>query len=232
MSLRRSTSSTLRAVPLRKQDLSVHGSAAPPAHEGYLTASPDSSADRGSCSRAACSPKAGETNTCRETPPVAGRRRWGCGSTLDAIVKVGDTVALEDPGALKLDVLGSEVVEKAAPSAEEQRDQMDLEFVEDAGSECELRGAGTVDQHVLVAGSLLGLGHRGSDVGHVAYQRPRPRGAVGPPAGEDEDRHAVVVVAAPAVGRVEGAAAGDHRPGGHELVVHLAIHTRRASRDT
>jgi len=35
MSLRRSTSSTLRPTPQRKQDLSVHGSAAlPRAHEG------------------------------------------------------------------------------------------------------------------------------------------------------------------------------------------------------
>jgi hypothetical protein len=71
-----------------------------------------------------------------ETPPVAGRRRWGLALTLDAIVQVGDTVALEDPGAFKLDVLGPEVVEKAAPLAEEHRDEMDLEFVEDAGSEC------------------------------------------------------------------------------------------------
>ena len=52
---------------------------------------------------------------------------------------VGDTVLpLEDPGELQLDVLGSEVVEEAAPLAEEHRDEMDLELVEDAGSEREL----------------------------------------------------------------------------------------------
>src|SRR5829696_10025622 len=109
------------------------------------------------------------------------------------------------------------MVEKSAPLAEEYRDEMDLEFVEDAGSECELRGSGTVHQHVPAARSLLGLGHRSLHVGHVAHQRPPPHYAVGLPASEDEDRHAVVVVAAPAVRRVEGSTAGDDRPGGHEL---------------
>jgi hypothetical protein len=42
-------------------------------------------------------------------------------SALDAVVHVGDTVPLEDPGALELDVLGSEVVEETAPLAEEHR---------------------------------------------------------------------------------------------------------------
>jgi len=59
---------------------------------------------------------------------------------------VGDTVLpLEDPGALQLDVLGSEVVEEAAPLAEEHWDEMDLELVEDVGSGRELRGSGAVD---------------------------------------------------------------------------------------
>jgi hypothetical protein len=54
--------------------------------------------------------------------------RWT--SALDPVVHVGNTgVALEDPGALELDVLGAEVVEEAAPLAEEHRDEMDLEFV-------------------------------------------------------------------------------------------------------
>ena len=80
-------------------------------------------------------------------------------SALDPVVHVGDAaLPLEDPGALQLDVLGIEVVEETAPLAEEHRDEMDLELVEDAGGECELRGSGAVDQHVLVARSLLGLG--------------------------------------------------------------------------
>ena len=63
---------------------------------------------------------------------------------------------------------------ETAPLAEEHRDEMDLDLVEDAGGERELRGSGAVDQHVLVARNLLGLGHRGPDVGHIVNQRPLP----------------------------------------------------------
>ncbi len=52
---------------------------------------------------------------------------------------MGDTIPLEDPGALEPDVLGIKAVEETAPLAEEHRDEMDLELVEDAGSECQLR---------------------------------------------------------------------------------------------
>ena len=46
-------------------------------------------------------------------------------------MQVGDTgLPLEDPGALQLEVLGTEVVEEPAPLAEEHRDEMDLELVE------------------------------------------------------------------------------------------------------
>src|SRR3954451_10824475 len=42
-------------------------------------------------------------------------------------------------------------------------------------------------------------------------------------AGQDEDRHAIVVVAAPAASGLERAAAGDNRPSRHELIDDLAI---------
>jgi hypothetical protein len=106
---------------------------------------------------------------------------------------------------------------------------MYLELVEDAGSERELRGSGAVDQNVLVALSLLGLGHRGPDVGRVGNQRPLPRLAAGLPPGEDEDREAVVVVAAPVVRELEGPPAGDDRPGGLHLVFDLAVDSRQTT---
>jgi len=56
-------------------------------------------------------------------------------------VHVSDTVLpLEDPGALQLDLLGSEALGQTAPLAEEHRDDMELDLVEDAGRKCELRG--------------------------------------------------------------------------------------------
>src|SRR5207247_5766842 len=96
------------------------------------------------------------TTTRRARPPESSielKKRGPLTSALDPVVQMGHTVPLEDPGALELDVLGSEVVEETAPLAEEHRDEMDLELVEDAGRECELRGSGAVDQHVLVARS-------------------------------------------------------------------------------
>jgi hypothetical protein len=96
-------------------------------------------------------------------------------SAPDPVVHVGDTgLPFDDPGPLQLDVLGTALVEETAPLAEERRDEMDPELVEDAGSECELRGSGAVDQHVLVARGPLGLGHRRPDVGTWVNQRPLP----------------------------------------------------------
>ena len=76
----------------------------------------------------------------------------------------------------------------------------------------ELRGSGPVDQHVLVAGSVLGIAHGGGEVAHVVHQRPLGLTGGCRVAAEDVDGHAVVVVAAPAARRLEGPAAGDHGP--------------------
>ena len=48
-------------------------------------------------------------------------------------MQMGGTVALEDPGALQLDLLGIEVVEETAALPEQHRDEMDLELVEHSG---------------------------------------------------------------------------------------------------
>ncbi len=142
---------------------------------------------------------------------------------------MGDTaLALEDPGALQLDLLRSEALEQAAPLAEEHRDDMELELVEDTGCNCELRRSGAVDQHVPVARGLLGPSHRTRDVAQVGDQRPLPQ-IGGVVAGEDEDRRAVVVVAAPATGRLEGPPTGDDRAGGHQLVHDLAVDAARTA---
>ena len=73
-------------------------------------------------------------------------------------------LSFEDPGAFQLDVLGIEVVEEPAPLAQEHRDEMYLELVENTGGERELCDRGAVDQHIVVARSVLGPGDRGADV--------------------------------------------------------------------
>src|SRR5262245_7551918 len=148
-------------------------------------------------------------------------------SAMDTVAHVRDSsLSLEDPGALELDLLGSEALEQTAPLAEEHRNDMELDLVEDAGREPELRGSGTVDEHVPVARGLLGSIHRIRDVVHVRDPRPLLQfGRI--VACEDEDRHAIVVVAAPTARRLEGPPAGDDRSGRHELFDDLAVDTAR-----
>ena len=97
-----------------------------------------------------------------------------------------------------------------------------------ASASCAIAGA--VDQDVPVPGGLLGRGHRRRHVVHVGDQRPLLDLARGLVAGENEDRDAVVVVAAPIARRLDRSAAGDDRPGGHELVDHLAVDVPQAAR--
>jgi hypothetical protein len=71
-------------------------------------------------------------------------------------VHVGHTgLALEDSGALELDLLGTESLEQAAPLAEEHRDDVELDLVEDAGCERQLRDSGAVDRTFLSPAASL-----------------------------------------------------------------------------
>src|SRR6266540_3008101 len=151
-------------------------------------------------------------------------------SALDAVVHVGDAaLSLEDPGALEGDLLGREPVEQTSSLAEKHRDDMKLDLVEDAGAECELCDSGTVHQHVLVPRGLFGLRHRTRDAADVGHERPLRDVDAGLVSSDDEDRHAVVVVTAPAAGRLEGPPASDDRAGGHELVNDLAVDAARTA---
>jgi hypothetical protein len=89
---------------------------------------------------------------------------------------------------------------------------VDLDLVEDSGRECELRDAGAADEDVLFASGLLRAGRCGLALGTAWI-------CTGVLATEDEDRHAVVMVAAPAFRELEGPAASDHRAGVHHLAV-------------
>jgi hypothetical protein len=60
-------------------------------------------------------------------------------------------------GQLGLDVVRAEVVEQAAALPEEDRDQVDLQLVEQPGAQALLGGVGAVQQDVLVPGGGLGL---------------------------------------------------------------------------
>ena len=77
-------------------------------------------------------------------------------------MEVGDAVAFEHTGALQLDLARVHVVEEAAPLPEEDGDHVQLELVEEAGGERELRDGGAVDEHAAVAAASLAPGKAAS----------------------------------------------------------------------
>src|SRR5207245_4288632 len=85
------------------------------------------------------------------------------------------------------------------------------------------RGDRPVDEHVLGAGSVLGIAGCGMMVADIVRGRPFGRRRGCRVAAEDVDGYAVVVVASPALGGVEGPTSGDHGTGGHGLVYDLAV---------
>jgi hypothetical protein len=82
---------------------------------------------------------------------------------------------------------------------------MDLELVEEAGHDGELRDSGALDKHVPEVRGPLGLGQRDRDVIHVGDVRPVADIDAGLTPAEDPDRHAVVMVAVPPARRLKGA---------------------------
>ncbi len=63
-------------------------------------------------------------------------------SLADAVAKVGHaTFSLENSDLLQLALFGAEVLEQRPPFAEQDRDQVDLELVEEPSGECALRDA-------------------------------------------------------------------------------------------
>jgi hypothetical protein len=156
-------------------------------------------------------------------PVFFGRRRVTSGPLTWAWLlngQWGEDSDLENP-------LRIEAVEQPASLSEQHRDDVELELIEDTGRQRELRDRGAVHRDLLVAGGLLGASHGGFDVGDVGHERPAADVDPRLVAAEDEDRHAVVVIAAPAAGRLEGAGARHDRPRGVQLVEDLAVDVLR-----
>src|SRR5918999_5871285 len=93
-------------------------------------------------------------------------------SAADAIADMRDAVLpREHPDALELDVPGPEALEEPAALAQQHRDDVDLELLQQARSKRTLRGAGAVDEDVPVPRRLSRPCHRRRDVRHVGHER-------------------------------------------------------------
>ena len=132
-----------------------------------------------------------------------------------------DVSVLEPSDEVEFDVITTEVVEQPSAVPEEDLDQVDLHLVHVPGPEERLGRARPMDHDRPVPGGRAGLTGAVLDVGDES-RVARWHVPVVHLVGEDEDRHAVVMVALPAPGEFEGPTAGDDRAGRQRLAVHLA----------
>ena len=96
----------------------------------------------------------------------------GLSAGLDAVAQVRRVLSSGHADGLELDVIGAEVLEETAALPEQNRNQVDLDLVEQPGLEGALRRADNVDEHGLVAGRLLGPADRLLDVAQVGDAGP------------------------------------------------------------
>src|SRR5439155_10698995 len=73
-----------------------------------------------------------------------------------AIAEVGGPWSVDDSCEFQFDPVGAKVVEEPAALTEQYWDQVNLDLIEDARGESELRRSSPMHQHVLVAGGFLG----------------------------------------------------------------------------
>jgi hypothetical protein len=126
---------------------------------------------------------------------------------------------LERANKAEVDVVGSEAFEKSSPLAEKDWDELDFEHVQDPCPQAFLRGVCTMQHDVAIPGSRFGLLDARFDA--VGDETHITRvSTTGCSTCRDEDRHAIVMIAAPVVDEVSGSSTGEHGTGGQHLVEH------------
>ncbi len=113
--------------------------------------------------------------------------------------------------------MGTEPVEESSAFAEKDWDERNLEHIKPSCTQECLRGRRAVQHDIPITGCpFRPIDTRFHALGHeVDATSVRAGGGV---MRQNEDRHAVVMVAVPVVGEVCGASAGDHGTGRHHLV--------------
>src|ERR1051325_11265347 len=84
-----------------------------------------------------------------------------------AVAQVRHTRPVHGTEQFELDVVGWHAVEKRFTPPDQDRDQVNLQLVQDTGGQCQPGSAGSMDQYVPVAGRGLGPVHRGRDVADI-----------------------------------------------------------------
>jgi hypothetical protein len=138
---------------------------------------------------------------------------------------MGRFAALDRPDVLELDAIAVVGLEQPPASAEQDGHEVDLKLVELARREQRLRRACPVHHHSPIASGRPSFGGAGGDVIEVRHEGRRFVVFVNV-MGQDMDRHAVVMIAAPPAGELVGATTRNQGTGRQRLGVHLAVGTR------
>ena len=119
-------------------------------------------------------------------------------TSADAVLQVRHARRLDRPDLFEPE-LRADAVEQACAAAEHERRDVQLELVDEAGSQVLVDGVGSAaDRDVLAAGRRLRLLERRLDpVGHEGERRVRERQRLALVVGEHEDRHVERRVVAP-----------------------------------
>src|SRR5439155_7870709 len=115
------------------------------------------------------------------------------------VAQVCRVAALESPDELQLDVAGIPCLEQAAAGAQQDRNEVDFQLVELAGLKQRLRRACAVRHHGTIARRGPGLSGTCHDIG-IKLRAARRHVAFVDMMGQHVDRHAAVMIAAPAAG--------------------------------
>src|SRR5207244_1602821 len=107
-----------------------------------------------------------------ELKPTAGRERGGRLRLPDRVAQVGDPDALEHRRVAEHGGRAGEVVEESNSGAKQERHEVDVDFVEEAGIQELLDDVSAVDRNGLSGGGGFGLVHGACEaVGHEVYSR-------------------------------------------------------------
>ena len=172
------------------------------------------------CAAHRCRPPSGEQSAVAIEPLPGRRSPATLNSAADTVTEVGDATLSENSDPLQLALFDAEVLEQRRPSRAGPG----------SGGSRTRRGNPAVSARcaVLAPWTSTFLSPAAFLASRMAASRSLTYWPIRRPGGcrvaaEDVDGHTVMMVAVPAACGFEAPASGDNGPGGHELVVDLAI---------
>jgi hypothetical protein len=119
--------------------------------------------------------------------------RWLIGSATDAVAEVGGIRRVDHPNDLQIDPRGQDI-EQPTATAEEYRNQMDLQLIQHSGLDRPLRRVCAMHHHISFPSGSLRLCHRADDsIIHIGNEGVFGDGGVRRSVTDDKDRDTVMI---------------------------------------